>query len=78
MSAQEDERRRIARDLHDEIGQALTSLLIGLRTVADAATVEMAHERAHGVRVEVEAPDATGVPLPEEARPPCIELRKRR
>src|SRR5205085_6409192 len=33
LSAQEDERRRIARDLHDEIGHSLTSLLIGLRNL---------------------------------------------
>jgi PAS domain S-box-containing protein len=33
LSAQEDERRRIARDLHDEIGQSLMSLLIGLRNL---------------------------------------------
>jgi signal transduction histidine kinase len=35
MTAQEDERRRIARDLHDEVGQSLTSLLIGLRTMRE-------------------------------------------
>lgn len=50
MSAQEDERRRIARDLHDEIGQSLTSLLIGLRTVADATTLEAAREFADDLR----------------------------
>lgn len=30
VSAQEDERRRIARDLHDGLGQELTALLLGL------------------------------------------------
>lgn len=33
ITAQEDERRRIARDLHDEVGQSLTSLLLGLRSI---------------------------------------------
>jgi len=36
ISAQEEERRRIARELHDEAGQLLTALLVGLRTLEDA------------------------------------------
>lgn len=31
ITAQEEERRRIARDLHDGVGQLLTSLLVGLK-----------------------------------------------
>jgi signal transduction histidine kinase len=30
LTAQEEERSRISRDLHDQIGQALTAMLIGL------------------------------------------------
>lgn len=50
MSAQEQERRRIARDLHDEVGQTVTSLLIGLRTVADAESLDVARTRAEELR----------------------------
>lgn len=39
IHAQEDERRRIARDLHDQVGQILTALKISLRTLAKRAVV---------------------------------------
>ena len=51
IAAQENERRRIARDLHDEVGQSLTSLLIGLRTVADSDSLEASRSRAEELRV---------------------------
>lgn len=50
MSAQEAEQRRIARELHDETGQALTSLLVGLRTLEEAASVDDARGRAGELR----------------------------
>jgi two-component system, NarL family, sensor histidine kinase DevS len=36
VAGQEVERRRLARELHDETGQALTSILLGLKSVEDA------------------------------------------
>jgi signal transduction histidine kinase len=36
VEGQELERKRLARELHDETGQALTSILLGLKTVEDA------------------------------------------
>jgi signal transduction histidine kinase len=35
VAAQETERQRLARELHDETGQALTSMLLGLRTAEE-------------------------------------------
>jgi PAS domain S-box-containing protein len=37
ISAGDDERRRIARELHDETGQSLTAVLVGLRAIEEAA-----------------------------------------
>jgi signal transduction histidine kinase len=44
--AQEQERSRIARDLHDDIGQQLTALLVGLKTIDSSATLDSAKARA--------------------------------
>lgn len=38
VEAQELERRRLARELHDETGQALTSILLGLKPLEEALT----------------------------------------
>ena len=46
ISAQEDERKRIARELHDETSQSLTALIVGLDTVhmASAQDIEKANK----------------------------------
>ncbi|MGB8028510.1 MAG: histidine kinase [Terracidiphilus sp.] len=49
LSAQEEERRRIARELHDEAGQLLTALLVGLRTLEDAR--KLADAKVQGQRL---------------------------
>ena len=44
LSAQEEERTRIARDLHDEVNQSLTGLLLRLEAVREQAPYELAQE----------------------------------
>ncbi|HEY8030338.1 MAG TPA: GAF domain-containing sensor histidine kinase [Gaiellaceae bacterium] len=44
VAAQELERRRLARELHDETGQALTSILLGLKPLEDSPAHEAVAE----------------------------------
>ena len=79
VSAQEQERRRLARELHDETGQALTSILLGLRTVEEANDEQELRDAIDG-GTRPRARDAAGRPparrraAPEGAR----RLRPRR
>ena len=50
VQAQEAERRRLARELHDETGQALTSMLLGLAAVERAETADDARVAAGELR----------------------------
>src|SRR5215213_1991519 len=44
LRAQEEERRRLARDLHDEVNQALTAILLRLEAMSQAAPADLAEE----------------------------------
>src|SRR4051794_38199569 len=44
LRAQEEERRRLARDLHDEVNQALTAILLRLEALSQAAPPELVEE----------------------------------
>ncbi len=46
LAAQEEERARVARDLHDEVNQSLTGLLLRLEAAREAAPPEMEAELA--------------------------------
>ena len=50
VEAQELERRRLARELHDETGQALTSILLGLKTLEQSIESEEGRTAAADVR----------------------------
>lgn len=44
VSAQEDEQRRISRELHDQMGQSLAALLLGLKSLKDSVKEESTTE----------------------------------
>jgi two-component system sensor histidine kinase UhpB len=68
LTAQEEERQRIARELHDETAQSLTSLLIGLRVIEKATTPQEIATRIAELRSQ------TGRTL-EEVRKMAVDLR---
>lgn len=45
LTVQEDERQRISRELHDETGQALTSVLIGLKWMEQTDDIDAIRQR---------------------------------
>jgi two-component system, NarL family, sensor histidine kinase UhpB len=55
LRAQEEERRRLARDLHDEVNQALTAILLRLEALSQEAPPERAGEVAELKRLASEA-----------------------
>ena len=50
IEAQEEERGRIARDLHDSVGQSLTSLMVGLRAFEETTDQPAAKKIARELR----------------------------
>lgn len=50
ITAQEEERRRIARELHDQTGQALTSLMVGLKLAEGEGDPDETRQRIREVR----------------------------
>lgn len=53
VAAQEAERARVARELHDEVGQVLTALAVHLRTLEDEVSTPAARRRVEDLRGSV-------------------------
>jgi len=73
VAAQELERKRLARELHDETGQALTSILLGLSTVEHAGDLDSARVAAGELRALVVATLQDVRRLAVELRPSALD-----
>ncbi len=73
VSAQELERRRLARELHDETGQALTSILLGLRGLEDVHDAEALKAAVTEVRELVRSTLQDVRRLAVELRPAALD-----
>lgn len=78
LAAQEAERARVARDLHDQVGQSLTSVLLALRLSdlaldADAPDVQAARSRLAQSRELVTDALRDVRELAFELRPPALD-----
>ncbi len=73
LSVQEDERRRLARELHDETGQALTSILLGLRGLEEAKDPETLRAAVGEVRDLVRSTLQDVRQLAVELRPTALD-----
>jgi len=51
LSAQEEEKKRIAQDLHDELGQALSTLQFGMNALMDSIPVTLERQRSNCERI---------------------------
>jgi signal transduction histidine kinase len=73
VEAQELERARLARELHDETGQALTSILLGLKPLEQAATTDEARAAVADVRELVVSTLQSVRRLAVELRPSALD-----
>jgi signal transduction histidine kinase len=73
VEAQELERRRLARELHDETGQALTSILLGLKSLEDALGADGARAAVADLRELVVATLQDVRRLAVELRPKVLD-----
>ena len=70
--AQEEERKRIARELHDDTGQAITSLMVGLRATSDACDADV-RTRFEPLRAIAAQTLESVKRLARELRPPLLD-----
>jgi signal transduction histidine kinase len=73
LDAQEAERSRIARELHDETGSALSGILLGLTAIDQAATRPEARQASAALREQARTTLKKVAQLAFELRPPTLD-----
>ena len=73
LEAQEAERSRIARELHDETGSALTAVLLGLAAIDGAATLPEARRASAALRTDARSAFENVGRLAFALRPPVLD-----
>ena len=73
VAGQELERRRLARELHDETGQALTSILLGLKHLEETNSPESARAAAAELREQIVETLQSVRRLAVELRPSALD-----
>lgn len=73
ITAQEEERKRIARELHDDTSQALTSLKVGLKVLEGLSSPQQVRQHLAGLRETISQTLETVHDLALELRPSVLD-----
>ena len=73
LNAQEEERSRISRELHDEVGQQITALMLALKALESAAPAEQTPAKLRELRATAEQVGREIHQLAQELRPVALD-----
>jgi PAS domain S-box-containing protein len=73
ITAHEEERRRLSRELHDDMAQSLTALMLGLKSIENCCVSETAARRLHEMQQLANQVSKEVRTLATQLRPPALD-----